>query len=51
MPYIEGADGTLHRSRPYQRRCARLAMGMLFSRPEHCDCGFDALLAEIRKTL
>jgi hypothetical protein len=43
---IEESPRTLHRDRGYSDRCLRLREGLAFTRPEDCDCGLDALLAE-----
>jgi hypothetical protein len=45
---IEDSRLTLHRDRNRLDRCKRLQLGLAFSRPEDCDCGLDALLAEAR---
>jgi hypothetical protein len=43
---IEESPRTLHKDRGYSDRCLRLREGLAFTRPEDCDCGLDALLAE-----
>jgi hypothetical protein len=43
---IEDSPRTLHRDRGYSDRCLRLREGLAFTKPEDCDCGLDALLAE-----
>jgi hypothetical protein len=45
---IEESPRTLHKDRGYSDRCLRLREGLAFTRPEDCDCGLDALLAEAR---
>jgi len=45
---IEDARHTLHRDEIGSSRCMRLELGLVNSKPEDCDCGLDALLAEAR---
>jgi hypothetical protein len=45
---IEESPRTLHKDRGYSDRCMRSREGLAFTRPEDCDCGLDALLAEAR---
>jgi hypothetical protein len=43
---IEESPRTLHKDRGFSDRCLRLREGLAFTKPEDCDCGLDALLAE-----
>ncbi len=45
---IESHPLTLHRRNSYLDQYARLRKDLLFSAPEDCDCGLDALLIEAR---